>query len=54
MQLLVAWFYWKTLEDESIANYFLNRTSIAQEIRPRIDEKHCTKSKDFAESGDIP
>jgi hypothetical protein len=30
--------YRKILEDDDIRNYFLNRTSIAQEIRARNDK----------------
>jgi hypothetical protein len=37
----------KTLQDIRIANNFLNRSSIAQEITARTDKQDCIKLKSF-------
>jgi hypothetical protein len=40
-------YYRKTFEDRGIGNNFLSRTSIAQEIRARIDKWECMKLEHF-------
>jgi hypothetical protein len=40
----------KTLEDIVISDYFLNRTPVVQEIRPRIDKWDYIKLKNFCTS----
>jgi hypothetical protein len=40
----------KTLEDRGIGNCFLNKTTIAQKIRARIEKWDCIKLKTFCAS----
>jgi hypothetical protein len=44
----------KTIEDIGIGNLFLNRTSIAQEMRARIDKWDYIKLKSFYISKETP